>query len=143
MKSTFWGVLSLALALSTGTAGVFGAGAGMVRHGAETDIGVYDNAVAYQGCGQNYTDTDGDGVCDNAGEYSEGCTLQGGCGQNYVDTDGDGVCDNAGEYSGGCTLQGGCGQNYVDTDGDGVCDNYAVKTRGCRRGNGFRGGCGR
>ena len=114
MKSTFWGVLSLALALSTGTAGVFGAGAGMVRHGAETDIGVYDNAVAYQGCGQNYTDTDGDGVCDNAGEYSEGCTLQ-----------------------------GGCGQNYVDTDGDGVCDNYAVKTRGCRRGNGFRGGCGR
>lgn len=49
--------------------------------------------------GRGYVDTDGDGVCDNAGT---GCGMYG-AGRGYVDADGDGVCDNAGM---GCGMYG-------------------------------------
>lgn len=42
--------------------------------------------------GRNYVDADGDGVCDNYGNYGNGCGRRSGCG--YVDADGDGICDN-------------------------------------------------
>jgi hypothetical protein len=55
-----------------------------------------------------FVDTDGDGVCDNAGSCPYKDESAG-----FVDTDGDGVCDNAGscqmrQVNGGCGKSGGC-----------------------------------
>lgn len=65
-------------------------------------------AFASDGRGKNFVDTDGDGVCDNAGERE--CPQPG-----WIDTDGDGVCDNAGEREcprkGQDDGDGGLGQN--------------------------------
>lgn len=89
--------------------------------------------AAGPGCGRNFVDTDGDGICDHAGS---GCV--------YADADGDGLCDVCGAYHLCGTAGGG---NFVDADGDGICDNYGSgQGRGCGRGghcgrgNGFRGG---
>lgn len=82
--------------------------------------------AAGPGGGRHFVDTDGDGVCDNAGSQ---CV--------YVDADGDGVCDSCGAIH--AQLGGG---NFVDADGDGVCDHYQ-SGRGCGRGartGGHRGG---
>ncbi len=62
---------------------------------------------------------------------------QAGCGMNYVDENGDGICDNAGTGKGKGAGKGyrnrlnntssaasAHGPNYVDKDGDGVCDNF-------------------
>lgn len=90
-------------------------------------IGSTSALAAGRGCGRNFVDSDGNGVCDNYD--SNGC----GNGAGFVDADGDGVCDNYG--SNGC----GNGAGYVDADGDGVCDNFATGTtqNGCgiRRGH--------
>ena len=64
-----------------------------------------DSATSPAGKGYRYTDTNDDGLCDNAGS---------GNGYRYIDADGDGVCDNAGN---------GNGYRYIDADGDGICDN--------------------
>ena len=78
-------------------------------------------------CGRgNYTDEDGDGVCDYCGTA---------CGyRHYADENGDGLCDNCGIA---------CGyRHYADEDGDGVCDNcggvHTVQRYG--GGNGHHGG---
>ena len=65
----------------------------------------------------NYTDSNGDGICDNRG--ANGC----GRGVNFDDEDGDGLCDNRG--ANGC----GRGRNFADANGDGVCDNYGKRVR--------------
>jgi hypothetical protein len=69
--------------------------------------------------GDNYVDTNGDGICDNNGTRP-----------GFVDDDGDGVCDNLGDYGrgrGGCGCDGG--MNFIDSDGDGVCDNIGTNGR--------------
>ena len=115
MRKALLGVVAAAIILSLGITGAFAAG---------------------PGGGRWFVDTDGDGICDNAGSR---CA--------YVDADGDGVCDN---YVPGQGRGNGCGGNFVDADGDGICDNYpSGQGRGCgygrggRGGNGFRGGRGR
>jgi hypothetical protein len=62
-----------------------------------------------------------------------------GCSANYVDSNGDGICDNAGKrgagkgqgYRGrgknGAGKGAQRGPNFVDEDGDGVCDNLQQK----------------
>ena len=75
MKKILMGTAIAALVLTVGVTGAFAAG------------------------GQNYVDANGDGICDNRGNYCR-----------FVDTDGDGVCDYhgtscryGGRYSGhGC-----------------------------------------
>lgn len=106
MKKTLLGILGAAVLLSMCVATAFAAG---------------------PGCGRQFVDADGDGVCDNAGAM---------CG--YVDEDGDGVCDLCGAGRGGCPA--GAGTAFVDEDG--VCDNLGSgRGRGAGRG-GLRGGCG-
>ena len=126
MRLRYFGRKGIAVALSMCTTTAFAAG---------------------HGCGRNFVDADGDGICDNA------CV--------YTDADGDGICDNCG-IDHWCGMAGdGCGRNFVDANGDGVCDNYTTGQgcgigqddsvqesgygRGChgRCGNGFRGGQGR
>ncbi|MCI8622428.1 MAG: hypothetical protein HFG26_02045 [Provencibacterium sp.] len=91
-------------------------------------IGVTSAFAAAPVAGQNFTDADGDGICDYFGSACD-----------YADTDNDGVCDNCGRYHKGCMAANGYGGNFVDADGDGVCDNYAFR-QAQGRGNGFRGG---
>lgn len=69
--------------------------------------------------GQNYQDSNGDGVCDNAGICPANCdgSHDGVCtvGQNYQDSNGDGICDNAGACTGGQNQgshHGHCGGHY-------------------------------
>lgn len=101
-KKAAAGVLAAVMMLSIGSTSAFAAG---------------------RGCGRNFKDADGDGVCDYAGSV---CT--------YVDLDNDGICDN-------CSVSGlshkGCGSNYVDADGDNICDNYGTRQgrRHCGRRN--------
>ena len=116
MRKTLLSALGLVLALSMCATTAFAAGPGR---------------------GRNFVDTDGDGVCDNAGSM---CI--------YADADGDGICDTCGTNYGNCLT--GDGTAFVDADGDGICDNYGTGQgsgygRGCQggRGNGFRGGRGR
>ena len=78
-------------------------------------------------CGRgNYTDEDGDGVCDYCGTA---------CGyRHYADENGDGLCDNCGTA---------CGyRHYADEDGDGVCDSCGAVHIAQRHhsGNGHHGG---
>lgn len=110
MRKTLLSAVGLVLALSMGVTTAFAAG---------------------PGCGRNFVDTDGDGICDNAGSM---CI--------YADADEDGICDNCGSYH-WCGMAGtGSGRNFVDVDGDGVCDHYGTgQGSGC--GRGFRGGRGR
>ncbi len=116
MRKTLLSALGLVLALSMCATTAFAAGPGR---------------------GRNFVDTDGDGVCDNAGSM---CI--------YADADGDGICDMCGTNYRNCLT--GDGTAFVDADGDGICDNYGTGQgsgygRGCQggRGNGFRGDRGR
>ena len=104
MKKVLAGILTAVLVLSLSTVSVLAAG---------------------PGCGRNFVDADGDGVCDYAGSHCR-----------YTDENGDGICDNCGALAGACG-----GQNFVDADGDGVCDNYAAGGCGAGMGRGFHGGC--
>ncbi len=67
---------------------------------------------------------------------------------NFTDLDGDGVCDTCGNVPGsgqmmrGQGQQGAMGSNFVDADGDGVCDNYGTMSQGQHGRHGQRGGQG-
>ena len=81
MKKILMGTAIAALVLTVGVTGAFAAG------------------------GRNYVDANGDGICDNRGNYCR-----------FVDTDGDGVCDYHGtscRYDGGYSGHGchGCGHH--------------------------------
>lgn len=81
MKKILMGTAIAALVLTVGVTGAFAAG------------------------GRNYVDANGDGICDNRGNYCR-----------FVDTDGDGVCDYHGtscRYGGGYSGHGchGCGHH--------------------------------
>ena len=91
--------------------------------------------------GQNYTDTDNDGICDNCHVASRNCLCgRENNGQNYTDTDNDGICDNCNTDSRDCRCgRGSNGQNYTDVDNDGICDNRTAK----KSSGGRRGFCGR
>lgn len=92
MRKLFSGLLAAALVLSLGTTSAFAC-----HHG-----GCVNYVEA--GCGVNYVDADGDGICDNCGGT--------GCGVNYVDADGDGVCDNyASGWGRGCGRGRGHGRH--------------------------------
>lgn len=54
-----------------------------------------------------------------------------GHGRNFTDTDGDGVCDNYGSAGNGCKRRTNCNRNFTDANGDGICDNikYSIKYR--------------
>lgn len=109
MKKTLGIVLSAVTVLSIGATSVFAAGS---RNG------------------RNYTDADGDGVCDNRASAScvnsENCPTA-----NFVDEDNDGICDNRGTGRGQNAGQGN--GNFVDEDNDGICDNRGTG-RGCGKG---------
>ncbi len=116
LRKTIVGVLATAAVLVIGSASVFAAGPGY---------------------GRNYTDSDGNGICDYASGVCSSLSSrlsQNGSGQNFTDADNDGVCDNLGSQ----LSQNGSGQNFTDADNNGVYDNY-----GTRQGQGFRGGHGR
>ena len=113
MKKGLAILLAILLLVSVGTVLGF---AGGNRNGAPDTAGnaastcpvttvTDDSATTTAGKGYRYTDTNDDGICDNAGN---------GNGYRYIDADGDGVCDNAGN---------GNGYRYADADGDGICDN--------------------
>ena len=101
MKKTLIGVLAAAVILSVGAASADAAG---------------------PGAGRNFTDRDGDGVCDLAGGICR-----------FVDEDQDGRCDSCGLCREDCC--------FTDADGDGICGQRMGLGRG--RGGGFRGGRGR
>ena len=86
MKKLAAGVIALALAAALGGTAVLAAGHGWHGQGQE--------GCGWCGTSCQYTDADGDGVCDN---WTGG-------GQGYVDADGDGVCDH---YTGGGHHRGG------------------------------------
>ena len=81
--------------------------------------GVAGAAAAGSDAGRNFSDTDGDGICDNQITYQSSSEAPGETGRNYVDADSDGVCDNCNAGQG----SGEAGRNYVDADGDGICDH--------------------
>lgn len=95
---------------------------------AVTAVGATSAFAAGTGAGRNFTDTNGDNICDNCAVNQTDCILQNGTGKNYADTDHDGICDRT-------------GRRFTDADGDGVCDHAAGQ--GLRQGKGFRGGRGR
>lgn len=112
--------------------------AGILAAGLVLTIGTTAFAVE-QVQGKNFSDADGNGVCDN---YVSGRGAGSGSGQNgnFSDADGDGICDNfvAGQGQGNGSGQNG---NFVDADDDGVCDNYASgQCRGDGSGRGPQGG---
>ena len=127
MKKIIIFVSLIVVVLVIGTAAAF---AGDGFHGRNfTDAngdGVCDNYVTGQ-CGAGFADTDGDGVCDNCGAEQ--------CGAGFTDADGDGVCDKCG------TVQ--CQTGYVDQNGDGLCDNReSCGTHSYHRGDGHSQGAG-
>lgn len=145
MKRLFTGIVVMGLVLFMGSVTAFAAEPGKGRYFVDTDgDGICDNA----GSMCIYEDSDGDGICDVCGTNNLSCLT--GDGTDFADADGDGICDNCGTYH-WCDIAGAGGSNFVDADNDGVCDNYAAgQGRGngprCgsgRRGNGFRGRCGR
>lgn len=144
MKKIFAGIATMGLALVVCGITAFAAEPGRGRCFTDTDNdGICDNA----GSKCIYADSDGDGVCDFCGTNSFGCLT--GDGAFFADADGDGICDNCSTYH-LCGMAGAV-RNFVDADGDGVCDNKVSGQcqgggygRGCGgRGNGFRGGRGR
>ncbi len=56
--------------------------------------GVAGAAAPGSDAGRNFSDTDGDGICDNRIIAQSNGETPGGQGANYVDADGDGVCDH-------------------------------------------------
>lgn len=90
MKKIAAGIAAAALIVTIGGISVFAAGYGRQGSGSCT----WGSQCAY-------TDSDGDGICDNRAAACSG-----------TDTCGYGTCDNT---------QAGC--NYTDSDGDGICDN--------------------
>ena len=118
MKKLWMGLAAAALVMSLCVTGALAAG----RHGLR-----YANADGVcgswgAGCGFNFTDADGDGICNYRNTSCGG----------FVDTDGDGFCDNCGTH---------CGVNYVDVNGDGICDLYNVGQSGGHGGHHGRGAC--
>ncbi len=109
-------------------------------------------AFAAGGYGKDFTDLNGDGVCDTYATSSETFTdhetgigiddanssengtadssnaVAQGAG-NFVDQNGDGICDNC--------PNGNQKGTFVDQNGDGICDNA-----GTGQGYDARGGCG-
>jgi hypothetical protein len=90
-------------------------------------------AATVSAFGRNYSDENGDGVCDN-------CTVYSGCAER-------GFCGNpCGSFESGTFFRNGSGRrvmweenvntsNFVDENGDGICDNILY---GCRRNRCFR-----
>jgi len=89
-------------------------------------------------------DLDGDGYCDDCGEWMGDGEEPGDTGQGVdwdyedswydeswwsqddtstYDRDGDGYCDDCGEWLGGGTAPSGVGYSEYDLDGDGYCDD--------------------
>ncbi len=93
-----------------------------------TAVGTTSAFASGTGTGKNFTDANGDNVCDNCAVNQTDCILQNGTGKNYADTDHDGICDRTGKH-------------FTDADGDGVCDHAAGQ--GLRQGRGFRDGRGK
>ena len=107
MRRVLLGACAVAMVLSAGMASALAAGPGH---------------------GLNFTDTDGDGVCDYA---SSSC--HGWC----ADVQRDWSCRWTSQ--GQSTLCTGCGANFTDADGDGICD-FCAACPGTGHGHGFRGG---
>ena len=99
MKKLWISLAAVALVLALGVTGALAAG--------HRGQGLRYTAGSGVNCA-SFTDTDGDGICDNRGT---------GCGGYCMDADGDGVCDNRGT---------GCGVCYTDAAGDGICDHYGT-----------------
>lgn len=122
-----------------------GNGSGYGRGSLQAELSQTADVVP-RGCA-NYTDVDGDGICDSCGggngagfadadgdgicDHRESGT---GNGAGYVDADGDGICDNYGTSAGNGAGRGD-GSGYVDTDGDGICDNYGTGAGGGHHGH--------
>ncbi|MFR8010384.1 MAG: hypothetical protein ACLU8W_01285 [Clostridia bacterium] len=56
--------------------------------------GVAGAAAPGSDAGRNFSDTDGDRICDNRIIAQSNGEAPGGQGANYVDADGDGICDH-------------------------------------------------
>lgn len=97
VKRVLAGILAVALLFPVVTADTFAAAAGGNRG---------------NGCGRNFVDKDGDGICDN---YAGG-------GRNFVDKDGDGICDN---YADGKCPQNGAGRKRNGQGGN--ANNQSLK----------------
>ena len=110
IKKTTVGILTSIIVVSAGTASVFAAG---------------------QAKGRNFTDVDGNGICDNAKVVC-----------SYVDEEQNEICDhNSADHF--CRCENG--KNFVDADGDKICDHCKsgqVKAqadgKGMRQGKGCR-----
>ena len=138
MKKAFLSVFAAVLVLSLGTAAAFAAEFGSGRNFTDADgDGVCDrvNGMCV------YADADGDGVCNVCGADHRKCLTEDG--KNFVDANGDGVCDNCGDCH-WCSGTGtGCCGNFTDANGDGICDNYKPgQGQGNGRGGGGGHGCG-
>jgi rubredoxin len=123
MKRLLAGIIAAAIVVTMGTVSVMAS----PRQGGQT--GRNRNAASCSTCTNgsgncsgygrmNFTDANGDGICDNCGNGTKFTDANGdgicdSCGSraNYADADGDGICDNRGN-----------GQGCTDADGDGVCD---------------------
>ena len=107
MKRLLGGFLAAAV-LAAGATGAYAACRGGWRQGRGGGHDRLHAACAYEGTHCHYTDGDGDGVCDYAGENCPhaACAYDGThC--HYTDEDGDGLCDYAGEH---CRGGRGCGR---------------------------------
>ena len=93
LRKTIVGVLATAAVLVIGSASVFAAGPGY---------------------GRNYTDSDGNGICDYASGVCSSLSSQlsqNGSGQNFTDADNNGVYDNYGTRQ-GQGFRGGHGRHH-------------------------------
>lgn len=102
---------------------------GVIAAGMVLSIGATSAFAVGPGSGRNFTDQNGDGICDYGGSTCR-----------YTDADNDGICDSCGMEAHCGIAQNGYGRNFVDADGDGVCDHYAV-SQGAGQGRRARGGC--
>jgi len=84
-----------------------------------------ENPSTPQGLGPNFTDKNGDGICD----HRQG---KGNRGRNFTDANKDGACDHLATRGNQRT-----GRNFVDANNDGVCDHLAERGRGRGCGNGY------
>ncbi len=107
MKKTLTGILTAVVVLSAGAVSVL---------------------AAAPGYGPNYVDTDGDGICDYAGNA---------CRNICADYQGVLGCRGAGQNCGWNEIK--YGRNYVDTNGNGICDHFEERQEN-GQGNGFHGG---
>ena len=112
MKKTTVGILTSIIVVSAGTASVFAAG---------------------QAKGRNFTDVDGNGICDNAKVVC-----------SYGDEDQNEICNhNSADHF--CRCENG--KNFVDADGDRICDHcksgqgkVLTNGKGMRHRHGYRAG---